>query len=255
MTMRNILLDAGLDFDSARARAFSEDILLRILGIVCRQNLRFLLDNPNTPLLYDSGVTYAYPDQMTRKIKDSDMKQLVAVLQRMGLESDEVAVMCRYVLGIEVFRDIHALYKKGKGDCDNLVCARVAELWRAGFRATPYLVPSPNDDGGWTYHAIVKHGDGSAEDPSLILGMGGEEMREPRLAQIRQNAERYQNFTVAAETLFNSGETGGVVGVRALQAQIDSAGFLPTVRNARGRRVFRDPYKRGALQVRPGRAA
>ena len=60
-----------------------------------------------------------------------------------------------------------------------------------------------NASGGITYHAIIKHMDGSSEDPSAILGMPVKPgVREE---EIRKNQERYDNLIKdAAEVMVMS---------------------------------------------------
>lgn len=55
----------------------------------------------------------------------------------------------------------------GYGDCEDLACYRAMELRVAGDRgamAVPKRTPI-----GW--HILVRHGDGTIEDPSKALGM------------------------------------------------------------------------------------
>ncbi len=91
--------------------------------------------------------------------------------------------------GREDWRDCYVVLKRGKGDCDNLVAWRVAELRAAGIQAEPVVkwqqVPKammvklgyPGDkipaDGISMVHCAVRFPDGHIEDPSKRLGMGG----------------------------------------------------------------------------------
>ena len=96
--------------------------------------------------------------------------------------------------GREDWRDAPAIldrfHKTGAGcDCDQLICWRVAELRVAGMQADPVIkwqhlsqadaaragyssefVPA---DGLWLVHCCVRFPDGSVEDTSKNLGMGG----------------------------------------------------------------------------------
>lgn len=94
--------------------------------------------------------------------------------------------------GHEDWRDLFFQLKRRRGDCDNLVGWRVGELRAIGVWAEPVIkwqwVPRevmmaqgyPGDmlpgGGVWLVHCEVKHPDGRIEDPSKILGMGGEYM-------------------------------------------------------------------------------
>ncbi len=96
--------------------------------------------------------------------------------------------------GEENWRDVHAILDRfaqtGQGvDCDQLVCWRVAELRCAGIAAEPVIKWQhlPQDlarqlgypgqivppEGLWLVHCCVKFPDGTIEDTSKILGMGG----------------------------------------------------------------------------------
>jgi hypothetical protein len=134
--------------------------------------------------------------------------------------------------GIEIFLDIPGLMRRGKGDCNELVPMRVAELWNAGIAASPYLTKAPNDKGGWTYHAIVLWPDGSSEDVSLILGMGGPDLANERREEIRKNIERWQNYMEAAKRLV----AAEGISPNDLTQQIDQMGLVPKSG------VFKSPY-------------
>lgn len=72
----------------------------------------------------------------------------------------------------EEWCDIPTLLSRGYGDCEDLACYRCADLWRQGVDALPSI--TWRDQGGKTiYHAIVRYPDGTIEDPSRALGMGG----------------------------------------------------------------------------------
>lgn len=91
--------------------------------------------------------------------------------------------------GREDWRDCLAVLKRGFGDCDNLCSWRVAELRAAGINAEPVIKWQhiPKDIaiklgyperiipvGGLSMvHVLVRWPDGTIEDPSKILGMGG----------------------------------------------------------------------------------
>lgn len=222
--MRNIHLGVKLPFETEEDREDSEDILMRLLGIMSRLNLQYLRRHPKTPALYDSGVRYTPPDQLDRpKLAKDKVQQLFSLLQEMGLEAQTGLTIYRIVCGIEEFLDIPSLYRRGKGDCNELVPVRVAELWRAGVAASPYLVKQRNGRGGWTYHALVQWLDGSSEDPSLILGMGGADRAADRLEEIRKNTERWTNYMQAAQQLIAAeGAKPDVLGWK-----IDQMAILP----------------------------
>lgn len=226
MSMRDLHLGFKLDFSTPEARRKSEQVLLRILGINVLHNLMYLDDHPDTPTLYESGIVYTEPDQADGRppLTRSKLKKLLAALRATGIDPETALMIVRMVKGIEIFLDIPGLLRRGKGDCNELVPMRIAELWRAGIWATPYLTKAPNEKGGISYHAIVVWPDGSAEDPSLILGMGGPERADERREEIRKNAERVENLTAEGWSL----------------DEIVSAGLVPSDG------MFRSPYKRAA---------
>ncbi len=108
-------------------------------------------------------------------------------------------------------------------NCDNLACFRVAELRCGGIEAVPYIIWRETGR-GTTYHALLRWPDGSSEDPSLILGMGGAAREADRTEEKRKNRERYDNMIAMARELCNSNLTTPIeVGKR-----IDALGLLPT---------------------------
>jgi hypothetical protein len=187
--IRDTYLGVKLDFSSPDARANSEQIILLLAAVIARQNVAQLKDHPNTPRLYDSGVIYAPPDQLDgrKPLSGSQIRKLSDLLKGWGRDPETVLMMLRMAEGMEIFLDVDGLYRRGKGDCNELVPVRLAELWQAGILASPYLMTDANDRGGYTCHMVVQLPDGSTEDPSLILGMGGRARSQDRLEEIRAN--------------------------------------------------------------------
>ena len=74
--------------------------------------------------------------------------------------------------------------------CDNLAAFRVGELRAHDIFAKPYITWRRRPDNGMTYHAIVLWPDGSSEDPSLLLGMGGDAKESEREKEREKLAER-----------------------------------------------------------------
>jgi hypothetical protein len=225
-------LNVSLPFDREEDRDDSEYILLNAMGIVARINKMYLRRNPDTPLLYESGVVYTKPDQSDGRppLQRGQTKKLLQIIRDMGQDPETALMVIRILKGIEIFLDIPALYKRGKGDCNELVPVRIAELWRAGVAASPYLTKQARPGGGYTYHALVQYPDGSSEDPSLILGMGQD--AEGRKEEIRKNVERWQNRLAEAQHMLSVDSSVASVAAQ----QIDQMGFVP-----RGG-VFKSPY-------------
>lgn len=236
MSLRDIHFGCRLPFDTEQDQEDSEEILCRILGVVCRLNLLYLNKHPDTPALYDSGVVYTPPDQADGRppLDRKKLRKLLSLLRDMGQEPETALMVVRMLKGVEIFLDIPALYRRGKGDCNELVPVRVAELWRAGIAANPWLVRARNDRGGFTYHNIVKWPDGSAEDPSMILGMGGPERADERAEEIRKNGERLTNYITEAQELIHAGEAMPA----EIGRKIESMGLAPKDG------TFRSPYDR-----------
>jgi hypothetical protein len=234
MSMRDLHISAKLNFDDQEEQSFSEDILLRVLGINCRVNLHYLKQNPNTPPLYESGVLYTPPDQADGRppLNRGKLRKFLAIVRDMGIDPETALMIVRMLKGIEIFLGIPETYRRGKGDCNELVPIRIAELWRAGIAASPYLTWEHNERGGISYHCIVQWPDGSAEDPSLILGMGGKDRAADRAEEIRKNAERWSTYMAAAQQLIHAEGASPV----ELGRQIDLMGLAP--RDG----VFRSPY-------------
>lgn len=79
--------------------------------------------------------------------------------------------------GEEEWLDIPSLYKQGFGDCEDLGCARVAELRFMGIPAVPCIKHKTfNTASGplTVVHVMCLWPDGHVEDPSKMLGMKGE---------------------------------------------------------------------------------
>lgn len=62
------------------------------------------------------------------------------------------------------------VYKRGGGDCKQLVLWRIAELRESGIHATPRIIWL-NAKQGLRAHAQLRLPDGTIEDPSFNLGM------------------------------------------------------------------------------------
>lgn len=70
---------------------------------------------------------------------------------------------------VERWQSIRDLASSGAGDCEDLACARAAEIRVSGRKARAIVVRVPSG-----YHAVVQHWNGRIEDPSARLGMLGE---------------------------------------------------------------------------------
>mgnify|MGYP001566199856 CR=1 FL=1 len=62
----------------------------------------------------------------------------------------------------------HTVLRRGRAACGPLAAYRAAELQRHGENARAVVVPSPSGIAG-RWHAVVRRGNGSIEDPSRIL--------------------------------------------------------------------------------------
>lgn len=152
------------------ALAFSEVDAVSLLNWLARVNRRILLENPELPGLYQSGVVYKRETE-------------------------------------ETWSDYINLLAQGWEDCDSLASARAGELlargWRAlkrgdgGFdearRRRPASIPAevflrtrtPPDEPG-LYHCLVRYRVGSRwhlDDPSARLGMLDQRLNGPEVTQ------------------------------------------------------------------------
>jgi hypothetical protein len=129
-------------FELACFDVFGEGWKRGILGMLVEAlvlaNRAYYRDFPNTPSVYDSGVTYVF-------------------------NSDH-------------WQDIPTMLASGEGDCKDFTAWRVAELRSKGERAcvhvTNRLLTSP-DGTVQMYHVLVRRENGMLEDPSRMLGMTG----------------------------------------------------------------------------------
>ncbi len=124
--------------------AGSREALQVLLDCVQSLDALYLVHNPQTPLLYESGIAYA--------------KEPV---QTAGADANDTAER------EERFATIPEVLAQGWGDCDDLAPWRAAELTLQGCpsRAMIYEVAPKR------WHVVVVRGDGVTEDPSAVLGM------------------------------------------------------------------------------------
>ena len=113
-------------------------ILLVMLNALVRIN-QIILKTASVPPLYQAGIRY----------------------QPEGRD--------RYGNRTEDWLTIPELYRRKKGDCEDLVAARVAQLRARGINAQPWIYKA----GGRMWHVVVKLPNGKIEDPSKRLGMRG----------------------------------------------------------------------------------
>lgn len=143
--MYAITIVSGL-FKGEKDRARSNKALGHMLEALFRLDCEYLADNPGTPPLYSAGVRYR-----------------------------------REPLGQERWLDVPTILEMPKeerfGDCEDLACWRAAELWVHGVPARPaFRYRQMVTRGGkpiTVYHIVVLLPNGTTEDPSRALGMGG----------------------------------------------------------------------------------
>lgn len=131
-------------FSDPANRHRDERVLEKLLDALVEADLAYLAARPRTPPLYKAGVIYIGEPP-----------------------------------GIEIFADIGHVLENHGGDCEDLVCWRVAELrhYNADRRAKPLLrifpraCRSTEGEPCVLYHVQVLRGDGRIEDPSALLGM------------------------------------------------------------------------------------
>jgi hypothetical protein len=111
------------------------------------QNIAWLKAHPETPDLYEAGVTYK-PERRR---------------QAYGGKVAEYG---------EEWQTIPYVIYRGYGDCEDLGAWRSAEL-RAKYniQANPFIKMRHMPDGFWRAHVVVRWPNGAIEDPSAKLGM------------------------------------------------------------------------------------
>ena len=124
-------LDGVGGFASERTITSPAELMAELENL-CTYNLAFLAINPRLPDIYKAGVRYkAEPP------------------------GEENWLTYPILIGLKV------------GDCEDLACARVAKLRQKGDSgAKPHLYHKKR-----LWHVMVRHGDGTIEDPSARLGM------------------------------------------------------------------------------------
>jgi hypothetical protein len=124
-------------------------VLVKLLEGLIAANVAYLMEQPSTPPLYESGV----------KLRTSPL------LYQSGV---------RYVSeprGKERWQDIPETLYRREGDCEDLACWRIAEL-RVLFKdmAQPRIKRSVLRH-VTVYHITLERQDKTPEDPSRVLGM------------------------------------------------------------------------------------
>lgn len=135
--MREVALRAGL-FQGDN-RALSEFVLQRLLELLTLVNVDWLRKHPEAPRLYESGLRYATEGPYS-----------------------------------EVWQSYSNMLRGEVADCEDLACARAAELIVSGEDPDARAVYYGREltEKRRLYHVVVARGDGSIEDPSRTLGMG-----------------------------------------------------------------------------------
>jgi hypothetical protein len=198
--LRHILFDVEFFADEGD-RANSQKRVLCLLEALVWCNRLYLQQHPETPLIYQSGIKYKVPAQFEKE-QLPEVDKVRAFLKKKGASDEVVRAfktledMCG---GGEHFREIPRIIENGGGDCDNVAAWRVAELREKGIDAKPYITWRQRRDGGYTYHVTVLLPDGSSEDPSLLLGMGGENRAADRLREEQKLGERTAEFIEGLE--------------------------------------------------------
>lgn len=197
--LRHVLFDLSL-FSGEGDRANSQKRVLALLQALTYCNQLYLRQYPDTPLIYKSGIVYKAPNQFQQAtVPEVDVVRGYLELQGAVPSHVHAALdaLERMTGGGEVFREIPRIIENGGGDCDNVASWRAAELRELGINARPYITWRRRIDGGMTYHVVVLWPDGSHEDPSLLLGMGGASREADRAEEERKMGERMANFARA----------------------------------------------------------
>lgn len=185
-----VRLPDGTVEDPARALGATEDEPDR--GIVTHPLVHLSL--PDT----DDGAHFAPLQIALEGLSRLDEWHIRRALRRAltGLPTEEIpplydsgVVYREEAPGHEDWLDAPAVVSQGHADCEDLAAYRAAELRVAGYPCEPvikwqwiprdmmirqgYPADKLPDRGVWMVHCCVRYADGSVEDPSKILGMGG----------------------------------------------------------------------------------
>lgn len=193
--LRHIHVEQTLFSPGDNVKQAQKDLIWWLYALTQR-NQDYLLQHPKTPRLYKSGVKYAVPKQF-----NGDCEEVAILKRALGRAArhrdvDRVLDRIQSVFGGEHFCDIGVILELGEIDCDGISSWRAAELRQAGIKANPYMTSRKRLDGGTTYHALVLWPPipgcdyETSEDPSLLLGMGGEKRKKDREIEIQKNRER-----------------------------------------------------------------
>jgi hypothetical protein len=191
-----VLFDLSL-FENEADRESSQQRVLWLLEALTRCDQLYLREHPDTPLIYQSGITYKAPEQFSEAASVPEVERIRGFLESANAPASvqrALSTVDYMTGGGEHFRDIPRVIDNGGGDCDNVASWRCAELREKGIRARPYITWRRRPDGGMTYHVVVWWPDGTHEDPSLLLGMGGEARADERREEERKLAERTRTF-------------------------------------------------------------
>lgn len=193
--LRHVLFDLSL-FPSEDERPNSQKRVLWLLQALVNCDRLYLQQHPETPLIYKSGIQYKVPAQFEQE-KVPEIDVLSEYMDKVGAPDNvrgALKSLAGMVGGGEHFRDIPRIIENGGGDCDNVASWRAAELCELGIPAKPYITSRQRADGGTTYHVVVLWPDGTHEDPSLLLGMGGAARAAEKAEEERKLGERTADF-------------------------------------------------------------
>lgn len=199
--LRHVLFDLSLFADDSD-RENSQKRVLWLLQALTNCDRLYLQQNPDTPLIYQSGIKYKVPAQFEQE----EVPEIDAVRKFLDKNNAPASVLKALTTlsdmtgGGEHFRDIPRILENGGGDCDNVASWRCAELNEMGIDAKPFITWRKRPDGGTTYHVcvLIPPGPGEKypthEDPSLLLGMGGAARAADRAEEERKLGERTADF-------------------------------------------------------------
>ncbi len=210
MTLRHIHVETTM-FDPGDNVEQTRKDLCWWLEALTQRNQDYLRQRPSTPRLYKSGVKYALPNQHNGECEEARILREALGSSVNQYNVRKVLEQVQDVFGGEHFCDIGVILELGSIDCDGLACWRAAELRQSGIAAKPWMTHRSRFGGGTIYHALVRWPPiptvpyETSEDPSLLLGMGGESRVVERAEEIRKNAERCEilqkNGLVSTNTL------------------------------------------------------
>jgi hypothetical protein len=116
MSLRFVLFDLTLFAKGDDPKESRKDLGWLLEGL-CQRDMAFLKEHPDTPLLYQSGVTYERPAQFQGLCPEAAVLKNALGPMANDPQVADVLETVQAALGGERFRDIGRIIENGSGDC------------------------------------------------------------------------------------------------------------------------------------------